>query len=279
MGRPRKTDQEAIASARRLALRILADLQTHGRRLLFIAPSWSDEAFALRTTRSAEVPYHFHPVPYYLLLVEVTLADPKAPPWLARALKELASQGHVECRPIPLTGHSDFACRRPSGEILYVRVSPEDGRADLALHANWPPAPNARPLHRYVVPLHGEDSDLAWGYRLTPAGLAMPEMPEAPAAPAAATQLALAGDDNLTPRQVAERYRMDVDKVYDMIRSGQLPAVDVSSRPGSRKPRYRIRRQDLEAFEASRATQPPPARPSRKTGHDEDDDRIRFFPE
>ena len=60
-----------------------------------------------------------------------------------------------------------------------------------------------------------------------------------------------------TPPEVAEYLRVSPDKVRAWIVSGQLRAVDVSSRPGIGKPRWRIHPVDLIAFENSRTARPP----------------------
>ena len=61
----------------------------------------------------------------------------------------------------------------------------------------------------------------------------------------------------LTPPELARRYRISPDKVRRWIMSGQLRAVDVSTRPGIGKPRWRIHPTDLLAFENSRTARPP----------------------
>lgn len=52
----------------------------------------------------------------------------------------------------------------------------------------------------------------------------------------------------LTCEQVAERYSVKIITVYDWIKSKKLPAVKVGGRV------YRIRAEDLEAFEQQYAT-------------------------
>ncbi len=61
----------------------------------------------------------------------------------------------------------------------------------------------------------------------------------------------------LTPKEVAAFFKVKTDTVLTWIHSGDLPAFDVS-RPGSRKPRWRIAPDALEAFQARRMKQPPP---------------------
>jgi len=51
----------------------------------------------------------------------------------------------------------------------------------------------------------------------------------------------------LSPADVAARWDAKADTVRDLIRAGVLPASDIS-RPGSKKPRYRISPADLLAF-------------------------------
>lgn len=53
------------------------------------------------------------------------------------------------------------------------------------------------------------------------------------------------------------------DKVTDLIRSGQLAAVNVALHAGGRA-RWRIALSELEAFLASRRTSPKPSTPRRK---------------
>jgi len=52
----------------------------------------------------------------------------------------------------------------------------------------------------------------------------------------------------LTCEQVAERYGVKVSTVWDWIRSERLPAVKINGR------NYRIRAEDLAAFEQKTAT-------------------------
>jgi len=52
----------------------------------------------------------------------------------------------------------------------------------------------------------------------------------------------------LTCEQVAERYGISVETVWEWVRNGKLPAIAISTR------RYRIRPEDLEAFERQSET-------------------------
>lgn len=73
-----------------------------------------------------------------------------------------------------------------------------------------------------------------------------------------------AGNGFLTPAEVAATLRLGkVDGVYALIDSGQLPAVDVS-RPGSRRPLWRISPAALDAFVRRRTAGPPAPKPERR---------------
>ncbi len=66
----------------------------------------------------------------------------------------------------------------------------------------------------------------------------------------------------LTPRQVAERLQVSVDKVYAWIRRGELEAVNVSA--GRGRPTWRVSEGALRRFLNSRRRRvpPPPRRPA-----------------
>lgn len=59
----------------------------------------------------------------------------------------------------------------------------------------------------------------------------------------------------LTTRQVAELFAVPQDRVCDWIASGQLEAVDVSTRPGGRAT-WRITAKAVDQFRRSRAARP-----------------------
>jgi excisionase family DNA binding protein len=59
----------------------------------------------------------------------------------------------------------------------------------------------------------------------------------------------------LRPREVAAYLSVDVSKILAWLRSGTLRGIDVSARPGKRR-RWRIRPEDLAAFEATRTNGP-----------------------
>lgn len=68
----------------------------------------------------------------------------------------------------------------------------------------------------------------------------------------------------ITPPQLASRWGIGDEKVLAWIHSGELRAIDASTKRGGR-PRYLIDEVDIAAFEAKRAvTQPPKQRRSRR---------------
>ena len=70
---------------------------------------------------------------------------------------------------------------------------------------------------------------------------------------------------SLIPREVAERYRVSVDKVVGWIRVGKLRAFNVGD--GLKRPRWRVLPADLTAFETERMATPPP-KPARRRRRD-----------
>ncbi|HYT94866.1 MAG TPA: helix-turn-helix domain-containing protein [Gemmataceae bacterium] len=61
----------------------------------------------------------------------------------------------------------------------------------------------------------------------------------------------------LSVHDLTERYGVSEHTVLGWIRSGELQAVNVSRRLGSRKPRWRITQEALGAFEQLRTATPP----------------------
>jgi excisionase family DNA binding protein len=59
----------------------------------------------------------------------------------------------------------------------------------------------------------------------------------------------------MTPPEVAKLWGVSLDKITYWIASGDLRAIDASTKRGQR-PRYLIDSSDLEAFEKSRAIVP-----------------------
>lgn len=70
-------------------------------------------------------------------------------------------------------------------------------------------------------------------------------------------------DRMLTPPAVARRLGVSPGKILNLIRGGELAAIDVATR-GSRRPRYRIDPDALERFIAARAVGSPPATQQRR---------------
>ena len=65
-----------------------------------------------------------------------------------------------------------------------------------------------------------------------------------------------------TPREAADRLRCSENHVYRLIARGALRAVDIAQ-PGSRKPKTRVRSDDLDAYIEVCTRTVRPAAPSR----------------
>jgi hypothetical protein len=63
-----------------------------------------------------------------------------------------------------------------------------------------------------------------------------------------------------TVRQIREKFLVTEATVLAWIASGELRALNCGTSVKNKKPRYRIRAADLEAFEAARLTAPAPSR-------------------
>jgi len=70
----------------------------------------------------------------------------------------------------------------------------------------------------------------------------------------------------LTPTQLAKRWGVAVDKIYDLIATGQLPAINVAVKPNG-KPRYRIPPDAIAAFESARSVGRPKLTKQRRRRH------------
>jgi excisionase family DNA binding protein len=79
----------------------------------------------------------------------------------------------------------------------------------------------------------------------------------------------------LSVRDVAEEYAVKQETVLSWIKCGALRALDVRS-AGSTRPRWRIRRADLEAFFEARRLMPEPKGERRRT-HTAEPDFVRYF--
>lgn len=75
----------------------------------------------------------------------------------------------------------------------------------------------------------------------------------APGGASAGTEL----DEYSTPPQIARLLHIRSEKVRAWIASGELVAFDVSEHSGGR-PRFRVHRDDLQAFLERRRAKPPP---------------------
>lgn len=80
--------------------------------------------------------------------------------------------------------------------------------------------------------------------------------------------------DTFTAEEVAKRYDVAIPTVLAWIAAGELRALNVSRRAGSKKPRWRITTAALEAFEQLRTQAPVSQR--RRRGR-KDSDVIQFY--
>jgi excisionase family DNA binding protein len=67
-----------------------------------------------------------------------------------------------------------------------------------------------------------------------------------------------------TVRDLCERYGVGAGTVLAWIASREMQAINISRRPGSKKPRWRITAEALEAFELRRTANPPAPRVRRR---------------
>jgi len=58
-------------------------------------------------------------------------------------------------------------------------------------------------------------------------------------------------------KKIAKMYGCNVYKILTWIRNGELKAINIATKLGGR-PRYIVKREELEAFERRRQVQPPP---------------------
>ena len=75
-------------------------------------------------------------------------------------------------------------------------------------------------------------------------------------------------------RDLVQRFNVNEHTVLAWIRSGELKAINVGVAPGKKKPRWRITKEALEAFELLRAAQPVRPRTRRKKRQT---DTIEFY--
>lgn len=79
-----------------------------------------------------------------------------------------------------------------------------------------------------------------------------------------------------TPPQLARAWGIDPHKILSWVRSGELVAVNLATRPGGR-PRYRISEDAVTAFEARRSAQVQPTAMRQTRRKKADDGVIEFF--
>jgi predicted site-specific integrase-resolvase len=65
-------------------------------------------------------------------------------------------------------------------------------------------------------------------------------------------------------KDVADRYGVDARTVLFWIKSGELRAINGSRKINSKKPRWRITQESIEAFELLRGSTRPPAKANRR---------------
>jgi hypothetical protein len=79
----------------------------------------------------------------------------------------------------------------------------------------------------------------------------------------------IATRQKITPPELARRWGIDWHKVVAWIRSGELRAIDASTRLGGR-PSFLIDERDIEAFELRRAVGGPVKAPRRRRAKQQD---------
>lgn len=79
----------------------------------------------------------------------------------------------------------------------------------------------------------------------------------------------------LSVKDVCERYGVSEHTVLGWIAGGELRALNVGRKPGSKKPRWRITPEALETFEALRTATPTVRATRRRTRHQPD--VIEFY--
>lgn len=70
--------------------------------------------------------------------------------------------------------------------------------------------------------------------------------------------------DTLTPPALAAEWGVAPEKIIGLIERGELVAFNAALRAAGKRKRWRIRRAEVEAFEARRAAKPQPARSPRR---------------
>lgn len=153
------------------------------------------------------------------------------------------SLSRCSCRP-------SFTSRATSSMIRNARASYTWGC--------WPGAP---PLHRSRRP--GRSARLPT--RHTPDATGRPER-AATGRVRAVSDVAgrLPSMTYLTVKEIATRLAVNNTKVLRWINDGELRAIDVSSKPGTGRPRWRVSPEWLKAFEDGRSNRPPTPKPHKR---------------
>jgi hypothetical protein len=69
----------------------------------------------------------------------------------------------------------------------------------------------------------------------------------------------------LTPKDLAERWGITADQVCRLIAAGAMPRAFSVSKPGAKKPRWRIPIEAITDYESTRTARPPaPSSPRRR---------------
>lgn len=61
----------------------------------------------------------------------------------------------------------------------------------------------------------------------------------------------------ITPPQLAKRWGVAVEKIWQLIDNGSLVAINFATDPNGQKPRYRITLEEVSRFLEARSTKPP----------------------
>jgi len=75
-------------------------------------------------------------------------------------------------------------------------------------------------------------------------------------------------DRALSVKELTERYSVNEHTILTWIKSGELKAINVGRRPGTKKPRWRITADALVTFELLRTHSPPLPRTRRRKQSD-----------
>jgi excisionase family DNA binding protein len=78
----------------------------------------------------------------------------------------------------------------------------------------------------------------------------------------------------LNVREVCERLAVAEHTVLSWIRNGELRAINVGRRPGTKKPRWRVTPEALATFVLLRSPAPPAPKRQRRRKHDQ---TINFY--